>query len=240
MTMKICIILIWCFIANSLYSQIDFKEVKTAQNVFDNYISATGGADKLEKINSETITGTIKVQNFEGSFITYKDDSMLVSSANGKLEGKDMLMLMSVTTRNYAWEYQMGAMKDFTGEELQNKEENRILGSLGFYFNYKNNGYNAELKGVENVNGKDCYKVLITKSGKELKTSFFDTKTFYILRSEKPDGPVLEFSDFKEVKGVIRPFKIILNTHAKIDQFVNEYRFNEPVDQALLVKPTNE
>ncbi|MEO8664620.1 MAG: hypothetical protein ABI462_03910 [Ignavibacteria bacterium] len=237
---KICIILILCFSIKSLYSQVDLKEVKTAQDIIDNYISAVGGADKLNGIRSETVWGTLSGPGFGGNFITYRDDTMTVSKAEGNINDKEMLMLKSVTSKDLAWEYQMGAMKDFTGEELESKEENRIIGSLHFYSGYEKYGYVAESEGTENVNGKECYKITFTKSGNLFRTVFFDTKTFYILRSERPEGMILEYNDFKDVNGIIKPFTITQITHAKVDQLVKEYKFNEPVDQSLLMKPAKD
>jgi zinc protease len=217
-----------------------FKEVKTAQDVIDNYISAIGGADKIRKIKSETVSGTFKVQGFEGNYMSFRDDTIFVSRAIRKMEGKDTLLQMSLTTKNYAWDYLMGDMRDFTGEELQNKAENMIIGSLGFYLNYKKYGYSAELKGVDSVNGKECYIVLIAKSEKELRTIYFDMKTFYVLRTDRPNGVSMEYDDFKEVKGIIRPFKIIQNSQVELEQLVSEYKFNKAIDPALLVKPTKD
>ncbi|MDQ3020449.1 MAG: hypothetical protein M3R36_07760 [Bacteroidota bacterium] len=237
---KFIFLIILSFAVQAAHSQGKFKEVKIAQDVIDNYITAIGGADKLKKIKSETQSGTFKVQNVEGSYMAFRNDTIYVTKAVGKMEGKDTLMLMSLTTKNYAWEYQMGAMSDFTGEELQNKAENLIIGSLRFYLNYKKYGYSAELKGADSVNGKECYKVLIKKSGKELRTNYFDRKTFYVLRSDRPYGQSLEYDDYKVVKGIIRPFKIIHHTQVEIEQLVSEYKFNKAIDSALLVKPTND
>ena len=228
-----------CFAVESLYSQTEFKEVKTAQDVIDNYFIALGGADKIANIRSESVSGTLKVQNFDGRFTSYKDDTMYVTKAEGNMNGQDMLMQKSVITNDHGWEYQMGAMKDFSGEELESKAENIITGSLKFYLDYKKYGYNIDLKGIDDVNGKDCYKVVVDKSGKELKTNYFDKETFYILKTEKPDSPTLEYDDFRNVEGIVRPFKITQISHATIDQLVNEYALNKPIDPELLIKPSN-
>lgn len=50
---------------------------------------------------------------------------------------------------------------------------------------YNESGYKLELKDIENVDGINCYKLIITDPGGESFTEFYDVKTNYLLRSVK-------------------------------------------------------
>jgi len=83
---------------------------------------------------------------------------------------------------------------------------------------YGANGYNLELKGVDNVEGASAYKVMVESPSGEKKTQYYDVKSNLLIRevesSEGPQGPMTitnDFQDYKEVSGVMIPHKIILS-----------------------------
>lgn len=241
MKTRFFLILIFVFsLTGKIFSQdLDFKEVKSASDVINNFVTTVGGADKIKKIKSETVKGKFAVEDFEGTFFGYRSDSINFATAEGTMEGKDMLLMKSFTTRDSSWEFQVGGMREFTGDDLKKKVEDLLTGGLKFYLNYAKDGYSAALKGSDSVRGIPCYVVSFSKSGNELKTNYFDKKTFYILKSEKPNGSILEYDDFRKVKGIMKPFKIIQYAHAVVTQEIIEYKFNEPLDVSLIKKPGN-
>lgn len=225
---------------HSAYSQDKFKEVTTAQDVIDNFITAIGGSDKIEEIRSETVTGDLNVQGMEIGFMTFRNDTLTFTKAEGEAHGTNMLLLKSVTTNSSAWEYQMTGIKDYEGEELLNKQIDMITGNIGFVLNYDKLGYSFELEGTDTVNGKPCYRLILSKDGKNLRTNYYDKETFYLLKFVKPNDASIDIYDYKEVSGgIYRPFKIIQNSPMELTITFREYVFNKMIDTDLLSKPAD-
>lgn len=78
--------------------------------------------------------------------------------------------------------------------------------------NFVEKGYSLELKGIEQVNGKDAYAISISK-GNVSSVSYFDVTTGLKVKStsnvETPQGTIqqiTEFADYQAVEGVKFPF----------------------------------
>lgn len=236
---KIIIIIFLCVNVQNSFSQLNFKEVKNAQDVINNYISAIGGKDKIEKIKSETITGDLNIQGMEIGFMTFRNDTMSFIKAEGAAHGSNMLLMKSVVTASYGWEYQMNGLKDFEGEELLNKQLDFITSDIGFVLNYKKNGFEFDLKGSDTINGKPYYKLELTKDGKLLRTNYYDQESFYLTNILKPNDTSIELYDYRDVSGIYRPFKMIQKSQMELTILFKEYVFNKMIDTELLSKPSD-
>lgn len=126
-----------------------------------------------------------------------------------KLEGQGMVFQKSYFdgSTGSATNMQTGK-KDFTAEEIAEKKK-----SSGLFpeMNYKANGMQAELTGIENVDGKDMYVMKVTNGSTE-SFDYYDTKTFMKMKSlsiQKEGEEVQEttstYSDYKDVAGILFP-----------------------------------
>jgi hypothetical protein len=97
-----------------------------------------------------------------------------------------------------------GGREDLKAEEIAAKQK-----ASGFIpeLNYKANGMNYELKGIENIDGQDCY-VLYTNDGMAENYDFYNVQSFMKMRStniRKMDEEIVEtttnYSDYKAVDG---------------------------------------
>lgn len=221
------------------YTQNKFKEVNTAEDVIDNYVTAIGGAEKISEINSETLTGMLNVQGMEIGFTTFRNDTMSFINAEGMAHGTNMILLKSLTTNTFGWEYQMNGLRDYEGDELLKKQRELITGNISFVLNYKSKGYEFELKGTDTLNGKLCYKVELLKDGNVVRTSYYDHETFLLKEYFTSNDTRVEFDDYREVSGVYRPFKFIQKSPMELTIVFNEYFFNKMIDPDLLSKPAD-
>jgi hypothetical protein len=101
--------------------------------------------------------------------------------------------------------------------ELEGEEKATFLREADFHkeLHWKENNTKVECVGIEDVDGKPAYKVVLTpKSGKPT-TEFYD-KTSHLLVKEMSTAPspmgevqVEEYpTDYKAVDGVLFPFKV--------------------------------
>lgn len=191
------------------------KETKSADITADQLIEAyamavTGTTSKkalLKKVK------TLKSYSRESEMSSAQIPFVLTSTDyfwNGGNEASKMEMPGMVLQKSYfdgksGYTFSMqGGREDLKAEEIAAKQK-----ASGFIpeLNYKANGMNYELKGIENIDGKDCY-VLYTNDGMSESYDYYATQTFIKMRStnirkmgEKTVETTTNYSEYKEVDG---------------------------------------
>ena len=81
------------------------------------------------------------------------------------------------------------------------------------FFNYKEKGYEVSYDGIEESEGKDTYKLTLTRPDGKTGTWYLDTTSFLEVSSVSRwadfAGPVMQqvfYDDFREVEGIVLPF----------------------------------
>ena len=132
----------------------------------------------------------------------------------------------------------MGQERELTGEAL---EMVKIDADMFAYLNYDKYGVKGEVKGLENLDGVDAYKVeLLLPSGKTL-TQYFDVNSKFLLQQvssvSSPQGSftqTINFGEYREVKGVKYPHKLNQKIGPQsIDLEVSSIEINTGLDDAL-------
>jgi hypothetical protein len=97
-----------------------------------------------------------------------------------------------------------GGREDLTAAEIAAKQK---ASGLIPELNYQANGMSYALKGIENIDGVDCY-VLYTNDGLAENYDYFSTQTFLKLRAmnirkmgEETVETTTNYADYKEVDG---------------------------------------
>jgi predicted Zn-dependent peptidase len=191
------------------------KETKSADITADQLIEAyamaiTGTTSKkalLKKVK------TLKTYSRESELSSAQIPFALTSTDyfwNGGNEASKMEMPGMVLQKSYydgksGYTFSMqGGREDLKAEEIAAKQK-----ASGFIpeLNYQINGMKYELKGIENIDGEDCY-VLYTNDGLAENFDYFSTQTFFKMRStniRKVGEETLEtttnYGDYKAVDG---------------------------------------
>ena len=198
----------------------------TAQTVLNDYIKAIGGEKAVKNVKTLAVmsSGTIQGTALE----------MVMKSAPKKLafEMKAMGMTMSkqIVNEKEAYAMQQGQRKDFTGDELKEMQaEANTFKELALLTDKE-----ISVTGIENINGADAYAL---KNGKA--TLYYDVKTGYKIAESKEmeqRGQKMTqttyFQDYKDVKGLKFPYKIIMNVGIEIELTTTEVKINEGVTDA--------
>lgn len=187
------------------------KKLPPAEVILDKAVEALGGKAALEKLHSRVIKGTFEISGagIKGPLELYlapprKQYLMIDLGAQGKLE--------SGTKGEVAWE-----MTTIMGARILEGDERAL--------SLRNATFNAELKWRElyrkvecvertEIDGKPCYKVVMTPKQGSPVASFYDAKSFLLMRSDftvnSALGPVqvsVSVSDYRPVDGVLIPRK---------------------------------
>ena len=233
--MKVKLIIITCLLViTSGFSQT-FKEVTSVQDVIDNYIVASGGADALGNVKSLYMKGELSGGGQNGSIEVFMGKRYIYFFVDvGVFKMKQAVDLKKKT----GWTMFGSKINDMTEDDLLNNSKNAELSLWTYYTNPEKYGVKYELMQNEEVSGNDAYVVDLIQNEAVLLTAYFDTKTFYKVKQIKGNDNS-EFSDFRSVgdDDVKMPFMIKSKTG---DVKITEIKFNSKFDKDLLKKPEAE
>lgn len=175
----------------------------TAEDVNKAYINAIGGEKALLKIKDITMMASTSMQGMTIGFDIYRKapDKYMMKIGAGDMVFQQMAY-DGVTAKLVS--PMGGENKTLEGKELEAMKYESIL---NIELQYEKQGIKLLLEGIEEVNGADAYRVLLTyPTGKE-STRFFDVNTGLLIREIGEQG-ISEFSDYREVNGVKFPYAI--------------------------------
>lgn len=190
----------------------------TAETVLADYLEAIGGPAKLKAVKS---LATVMNTSIQGQDIQMSVFQEAPNKFALKMEMKAMGMTMQeeifngtkakVTAQGPAGP-QTQVVED---EEGIAEYKNRATMFPEMY--YKERGYKLELKGVEQIEGVNAYKILVENPKGEKSTEFYDMKTSYKISEVRTQqqGPqtitiTTNTSDYKDVDGVKIPHSMSL------------------------------
>lgn len=226
----------------------DFVDLKkapegvTGWTVLDNYIKAVGGEAAMKKVTSLKIVMGATVQGMPIDQIVMKK---VVKGGSPKMKssfGSGMMVLQSSVfdgTAGYSADMQNGK-KEMTAEEIA---EMKMDAQMFPELNYKANGYQFNLLGIDKVDGKEAYKVEMIKPNGDKQFEWYEVATGYqIMTAVTQDGNTIEtkFSDYKEIEvkkvGKLKFPNKISATFAPgmiVDFIAKEILVNSKLDDAL-------
>lgn len=231
---NLILIIIVFFTALNIDAQ-EFKPVKTANDVIENYIIASGGADALSKVESIRMKGKIGEGEEAGSLEIYFSGKYIYMDINMK----QFTMVQAIDIKKKKGWMKFGTMvKDLKEEEIMKNKRNIDGSMFGKYLDPAANNIKFEMLQNEEVNGSDCYVIDVIQDSLSASTEYFDTKTFNKVRENK-GGMTNTFSDFRKVgsSGVFMPYTISSQTG---DVTLSEIAFNSKFNKKLLARPKDE
>lgn len=196
----------------------------TAKSVLDKYIAAIGGQKAVSEVKSifTTSSGTVQGMALEMTSKTTTNNQMAL-----EMKAMGTTMMKQVINESGAYIVQQGQRKDITGDDLKDMQS----GAVPFEELSLANNKEISLGGIENINGSDAYTI---KSGKT--TYYFDVKSGLKVAEAKEleqagqkMTQMTYYSDYKEVKGVKVPHKILLNVGVEIELTTSDVKINEGI-----------
>jgi zinc protease len=183
-----------------------------AKELLDMYIKAIGGSEKLAAVKTVDQTYSLEMMGME------------LTSRSVQSEGKFFMNMsapgMNIMTQRFDGEKgkveQMGqAPMEIEEEDLVSMREQSMLFPER---NYSSDGYTAEVTGMEEVNGKACYKLSVTKPSGTKTTEYYDKATHLKVKEiqvSEAGGQTattsFDFDDYKVVDGISIPHTITMS-----------------------------
>ena len=238
LTKRIILALTFCFAGVGVFAQ-------TANDIIGKYVDAMGGKDKMLKLNSvyEEITTSVMGQDIPGKVWIINNKGMRTEmSVMGQ-------KIISVVTKDTGWMVNP-LMGNSSPQPLPNDQIKQSISRMdlrGQLMDYAAKGYTATLLGKEAVNGKDTYKIKLSKTGEQSFTFFIDASTYLISKiqtnvqaSGVSANTEIFMADYKKTPdGYSFPYTTTINVNpgGEIKSVINKVTVNPTVDPSLFLKP---
>ena len=182
--------------------------------LLDKYIEVTGGKAAHAKIHSDMTTGTMefKAMGLKGKITTYgaepdKKYSEVLLDGIGKMQ--------EGVNGDLAWSF--SAMQGPRIKEGDEKAETLLQAKFNADLNWRDLFKSAETVGVETVDGKECYKVVLTPNTGSPSTRWFDKESNLLVKlamtSKSAMGEIqseMVVSDYRKEGDILLPHKMIV------------------------------
>ena len=206
-----------------------------AKQLVEAYLGAIGGREKLDAVKSMDQTYSM---DFQGTPLIAR-----MVQSEGKFYQSVSMQGMNLQKQVYDGEKgimeQQGQVAPLEGEDLVGAKEQAYLFPER---KYNSVGYVIEVKGVEDVNGKSCYKMVVTDPTGDKTTEFYDKETFLKVKEikvEMTEGQavttITEYSDYKAVDGIMVPHTLSISGPMPMPMVMKatSIKVNAPVDPML-------
>ena len=198
---------------NKIKKPILKKEISegiSVKSIFDNYLISLGGVEKLNDIKSITTIASVTIPNAPFSpKAEIKQKYPNMNSMVMSVEGMGTMMSSKFDGDN-GYVEQMGQKIPFEKNQIDSEKE-----KLGFFEELYLDPKNMELISLTPMNGNDLYKVKV----KEKSFRYYDSKTSLLVMTEETVSQgnnditsTTKFNNYKEVDGVLFPFKREIST----------------------------
>ena len=216
-------------------------KAQTADEIISKHIDAIGGADAWRKVTSIRQEGTMQVQG--------ADVTVARTVLHGKGTRQDIsfggMNGYSIMTPTAGWNFMpfqgQTQPEPMTAEDI--KEGQQDMDAQDELVDYKGKGTTVELLGKDDVDGTECYKLLVTfKSGKS-ESLFIDPASYHIIRQvakQKANGQEMDvitnFSNYQKLpEGIVVAMSMTL-PFGELN--IKKVEVNKPVDE-MIFKPAN-
>ena len=213
-----------------------FASAQTVDEIISKHLDAIGGVDAWRKVTSIRQEGNMMVQGAEVKVVR--------TVLHNKGSRQDISLAgmngYSIMTPVAGWNFMpfQGQMQPEPLTEEDIKEGQPDLDAQDELIDYKEKGSSVELVGKDDVEGTECFKLILTfKSGKA-ETLFIDPKSFYVIRQvakQKANGQEMEvttsFSNYQKLpEGIVVAMSMTL-PFGELN--MTKVEVNKPVDESI-------
>jgi photosynthetic reaction center cytochrome c subunit len=212
-----------------------------ADQLFDNYLKAVGGAAAVDKVTSRVMKGTITFGDSNVPIEIYSKAPDERASFTQTPHGESA----TVFNGREGWLGVPGhPAREMHGSDIDGAS---IDADLQFPAHLRDMFSKVEVRGTEKVGDHDAYLVVGQRAGKTPLRLYFDEQSGLLVRlvrfGETPLGRLptqIDYTDYREVNGVKIPLRWTLaRPGGRFTIQVSDVKQNVPVDDAKFAKPAS-
>ncbi len=185
----------------------------TAETVIADYINAIGGKEMLMKVKTMQQMASMDLMGQQASIdMKQKDNKMFALK----------IAMSGMTVQEQVFDgtkLKMGGMQG-TQVLTEGKEFDAMKYEAQIFpqMSYSSEGYKLDLKGIESIDGKSVYKVVVTNPSGDSETQYYDQQSSLLVRAietQEAQGQTMsvtsDYSDYQEVSGIKVPYTVTVS-----------------------------
>jgi hypothetical protein len=198
----------------------------TANDVINKYLTAIGGADKINNIKDlyYIASGSIQGQNIQFTRKYIVPGKMLLIISFPGLNRTAQKLVVNADSVLLTAQGQTIPLND------EDQERYREQAYPFPEINFTKNGYDLQLSPtLDNVDGKDAYVITVTSPSGTVSKKYYDAETGLKLKDElsKEQGnSAFSYSNYKEVSGIMIPFTITVSQQVDFSLNITDVKIN--------------
>lgn len=208
----------------------------SAQDIINDFIEAQGGEEKLNNINTMKMEMSMTMQGMNMQMVRYQrapDKFAMIIKMQGNVVQRQ------VYDGEKGLSSGMQGRQEITGDDLKKL---KLEATLNRELKYDKLGYEIELASIEDVDGKQAYKVIMTSPYGDKTIDYYDVKSGLKIKSEQTISSQMGtinqetyFDDYKEIEeGYIVPHTLTQNLNGQtIEISVENVEINANIDDTI-------
>ncbi|MCP4704765.1 MAG: insulinase family protein, partial [candidate division Zixibacteria bacterium] len=201
-------------------AEITEEAAVKGKEIMQKAFTACGGADNYTNIKTVTIKSTVSIVTPQGDIPLQSKSSTLFPDKERTDLTTPMGAMISVSNGADSWAKQGPQVVPASAEDIENNKKDFFRNSVLTFQNIDNPDYIMGWTESSELDGKQVEVVLIQSSDGKYSYSFvIDSETFMPIGKKYfgqtimgPANLTEIYSDYKEVSGIMVPFKIVLNS----------------------------
>jgi hypothetical protein len=233
-------ILALAFAAGAMYAA---DALPKGDAILDKFVEVTGGKDAYSKVHSEVRTGAVefKAMGMKGKLTTYSAEPAMHYS---EIELGGIGKITEGTNGDVAW--QMSAMQGPRLKEGDEKAETLLQAKFNSDLTWRDLYKSAETAGVETVDGKECYKVVLTPKAGTPITKWYDKQSGLLIKmsltAKTPMGDIQSessFSDYRKEGDMVVAHKMLTKVSTmELEMTIDKVQYNPEIPKDRFEVPT--
>lgn len=200
-------------------------DLPKADAILDKFVEATGGKAAYEKVHTQVASGSMDINGMKGTMTLYKAEPNKVYT---EIELQGIGEMQDGFNGAVAWSN--SAMQGPHIKEGDEKSQAQLMAHFNSELNWRDDYSKVETAGAETVEGKDCYKVVLTpKAGKPI-THYYDKTTGLLVKTVMSAASPMGEVDVASVMDDYHKDGDILSPH-KLTNSVGPMQFSVTIDK---------
>ena len=200
----------------------------TPQSILQKAVDAQGGAAAIAALKDVQMKGSASLQ---GMTLAVTQKHIIPSAYVQEVSMQGMVVEKSLMKDGKFSKSGQGGAKDADEKDKEEMMEDAAFISEAYML--KNKGYEYDLKGIEQVEGKDAYVLAVKTPAKREFTNYYDVNNGLLVKKsriqETPQGSMPQstlYGDYKAFSGLQVPTKITMDVGVKIEIKFDDVKIN--------------
>ncbi|SHN20948.1 hypothetical protein SAMN04488057_110159 [Cyclobacterium lianum] len=203
----------------------------TPGKVLSDYVEAIGGAEKIEQVKTLVLVMEATVQGMDVEMSTIRDVDGMRMMQQIVMEGN--VVQKTVVKDNEGYMSAMGQVQNLTVDQLETLKTNIFAFPE---LHYERMGFSMAMGDNREINGEEAYTLLLSNEEGMSSREYFSVSTGLKLKMETDIAGDVEFTDYKEIEGILFPTRINISNPmipVPLETRLVDIQINQPLDDSL-------